>query len=61
MDAEQRIDDAIESVLKVCGTSLKHYTLPGNREKIRAAMRKVMSDSYIAGSNDALRVAGLIE
>ena len=48
---EQRIDEALESVLRASGSSLKNYTMPSNLEKMREAMRKVMSDSYIEGSN----------
>lgn len=51
MTPEQRIDEALESVLRASGSSLKNYTMPSNLEKMREAMRKVMSDSYIAGSN----------
>lgn len=52
MTPEQRIDAALDSVLRASGSSLKHYTLPGTLEAMREAMRKVMSDSYIQGSND---------
>lgn len=48
---EQRIDEALESVLRASGSSLKNYTMPSNLEKMREAMRKVMLDSYIDGSN----------
>lgn len=51
MTPEQRIDEALESVLRASGSSLKNYTMPSNLEKMREAMRKVMSDSYIEGSN----------
>ena len=49
---EQRIDAALESVLRAAGTSLRHYSMPTIREGMREAMRKVMSDAYIEGSND---------
>jgi hypothetical protein len=52
MTAQDNIDAALDSVLRASGSALKHYTLPGNLEKMREAMRKVMSASYIAGSND---------
>lgn len=52
MTPEQRIDSALDSVLRASGSALKHYTLPGTLEAMRDAMRKVMSDSYIQGSND---------
>lgn len=48
---EQRIDEALELVLRASGSSLKNYTMPSSLEKMREAMRKVMSDSYIEGSN----------
>ena len=48
---DQRIDEALELILRASGSSLKNYTVPLNLEKMRSAMRKVMSDSYIAGSN----------
>lgn len=51
MTPEQRIDEALESVLRASGSSLKNYTMPSNLEKMREAMRKVMLDSYIDGSN----------
>lgn len=51
MTPEQRIDEALESVLRASGSSLKNYTMPSSLEKMREAMRKVMSDSYIEGSN----------
>lgn len=49
---EQRIDDALETILNASGSSLKNYTMPSTLEKMRWAMRKIMSDSYIEGSND---------
>lgn len=51
MTPEQRIDEALESVLRASGSSLNNYTMPSSLEKMREAMRKVMSDSYIEGSN----------
>lgn len=52
MTPEQRIDAALDSVLRASGSALKNYTMPGTLEAMREAMRKVMSDSYIKGSND---------
>ena len=57
MTNEQRIDAALDSVLKAAGTSLRHYTMPGSRDRMREAMRKIMSESYIQGSNDAHKAA----
>ena len=52
MTPEQRIDAALDSVLKASGSALKHYMMPKTLADMREAMRKVMSDSYIQGSND---------
>ena len=49
----QRIDDNLDSVLRAAGSRLAHYTMPATRENLREAMRKIMSQSYIDGSNDA--------
>ena len=57
MTPEQRIDAALDSVLKASGSALRHYTMPGSRDRMREAMRKIMSESYIHGSNDAQNVA----
>lgn len=51
MTPEQRIDAALDSVLKASGSALRHYTMAKTLTDMREAMRKVMSDSYIAGSN----------
>ena len=55
MTPEQRIDAALDYVLRASGSALKHYTLPGTLDVMREAMRKVMSDSYIQGSNDCYK------
>ena len=52
MTPEQRIDANLDSVLRASGSALKHYTMPGTLKAMRDAMRKVMSESYIKGSND---------
>jgi hypothetical protein len=49
---EQRIDDALDSVLRASGSALKFYTMPLTLDRMREAMRNVMSESYITGSND---------
>lgn len=53
MTPEERIDAALDSVLREAGSALKNYTtkITLNRLRMREAMRKVMADSYIAGSN----------
>lgn len=56
MTPEQRIDAALDSVLKASGSALKNYTMQLTLDRMREAMRKVMSDSYIAGSNDSFKV-----
>lgn len=52
MTPEERIDAALDSVLKASGSALKNYTMQLTLDRMREAMREVMSDSYIAGSND---------
>lgn len=54
MTPEQRIDAALDSVLKASGSALRHYTMPKTLADMREAMRKVMSDAYIKGSNDTI-------
>lgn len=56
MTPEQRIDAALESVLKASGSSLRHYSSPKTLEAMREAMREIMSDSYISGSNSAMSI-----
>ena len=61
MTPAQRIDAALDSVLKASGSALSHYTMPKTLTDMREAMRKVMSDAYIKGSNDnfeAMKKAG---
>lgn len=52
MTPEERIDAALDSVLKAAGSALRHYTMESTLYNMRSAMRKAMSESYIAGSND---------
>jgi len=52
MTPEQRIDEALDSVLKASGSALKHYSMPLTLNNMREAMRKIMWDSYLQGSND---------
>lgn len=49
----QRIDDNLDAVLRAAGSRLANYTMPATRENLREAMRKIMIQSYIDGSNDA--------
>ena len=55
MTPNERIDAALDAVLRASGSALKHYTMPSSLEKMRDAMRKIMSDSYIDGSADCHR------
>lgn len=61
MTPGERVDAAIETILVAAGTSLKNYSLHKPREEMRKAMRNIMSDSYIKGSNacwDAMKASG---
>jgi hypothetical protein len=42
MTPEQRIDAALDSVLKASGSALRHYTMPKTLADMREAMRKAM-------------------
>ncbi len=56
MTSTEKIDAALDSVLRVTGSSSHgHYTglAPEIIDRLREAMRKIMTDSYIQGSNDA--------
>lgn len=54
MTPEQRIDAALDAVLRASGSALRnYYTMQSTLDDMRKAMRKVMCDSYVAGSNDA--------
>ena len=55
MTPEQPIDAALDFVLRASGSSLKRFTVHMDSVRailLREAMRKVMSESYIQGSND---------
>jgi uncharacterized protein (DUF1786 family) len=53
IDSNINVDAALEAILKASGSALKNYTIPGNLDRMREAMRKVMSQSYVNGSTDA--------
>lgn len=53
---EQRIDAALDSVLRASGSALRNYTMHSVLDDMRKAMRQVMFESYVAGSNDAWNV-----
>lgn len=50
------VDAALDAVLKASGSALRHYSMPRTLAAMREAMRKVMSDSYIAGSNAMYKI-----
>ena len=54
MTPEQRIDAALDSVLKASGSALRHYTMPKTLADMREAMRKAMFDEYIRGLNESI-------
>ena len=56
MTPQQRIDAALDSVLKASGSSLKNYTMQKTLDAMRYAMREVMQRAYIDGSNDSVRI-----
>ncbi len=49
--AQQRIDDALDRVLRASGSRLANYTMPSTLKAMRDEMRSIMSESYIAGSD----------
>jgi hypothetical protein len=53
---DQRIDAALDSILRASGSSLANYTMQKSLDDMRKAMKKIMSDSYIAGSKDTFDV-----
>ena len=64
MTPNERIDAALDAVLRASGSALKHHTMPSSLEKMRDAMRKIMSAAYITGSNDchkAMKSAGMVK
>lgn len=48
---QQRIDDALDRVLRASGSKLANYTMPSALKAMRDEMRAIMSESYIAGSD----------
>lgn len=39
---DERIDAALDAVLKASGSALEHYTMPSTLDLMREAIRKVM-------------------
>lgn len=54
MTYEERVDAALDSVLRASGSALKHYTMPSSLAEMRKAMGDIMKAEYISGSNDAV-------
>jgi len=54
MTAQERIDANVELLLGQIGSCLAYYN-ESARDRMRDAMRKVMIESYIQGSNDCGR------
>ena len=52
MTTEQRIDANIDALLRASGSGIDYYTMPRTLEALREVMRRIMSDSYIKGSQD---------
>ena len=56
MTPEERIDKNLNRVLNAAGSSLGYFTIQKNIDDMRQAMRDIMSESYIAGSNDCHKI-----
>ena len=52
MTTEQRIDANIDAILRASGSGIDYHTMPRTLESMRDVMRRIMSDSYIKGSQD---------
>ena len=52
MTPEQRIDANIDAILRASGSGIDYHTMPRTLEAMREAMRSIMADSYIKGSQD---------
>jgi hypothetical protein len=52
MTPEQRIDANIDALLRASGSGIDYYTMPRTLEAMREVMRRIMSDSYIKGTQD---------
>ena len=56
MTPDERIDAALDAVLKASGSGLRFYTCTHTLSAMREAMRKVMGEAYILGSNTQDRI-----
>lgn len=52
MTPEERIDANIDAILRASGSGIDYHTMPRTLEAMRDAMRRIMSDSYIKGTQD---------
>lgn len=52
MTPEQRIDANIDALLRASGSGIDYYTMPRTLHNMREVMRRIMSDSYIKGTQD---------
>jgi len=52
MTPEQRIDANLDAILTASGSGLRYYSSPLIISKMRETMRRIMSESYIKGSQD---------
>ena len=57
MTTTEKIDAALNAVLKASGYREPACAHIYNLDRMREAMRKIMMDSYIQGSNDARKAA----
>ncbi len=53
MTPTEKIDAALDSVMRASESSIRAYTMPVQIEKMRAAMQKIMDDEYKAGQDAA--------
>lgn len=51
MDADGRIEAALNKILRAAGSPVLRNYVPTTQDALRKAMREVMSAEYIAGSN----------
>lgn len=64
MTPKEKVDAALDEVLRASGSALKYYTMPSTLERMREAMNKIMTTSYTEGSGDnsqALKLAHEVE
>lgn len=52
MTPEQRIDANIDALLRASGSGIDYHTMPRTLQAMREVMRRIMSDSYIKGTQD---------